>query len=150
MQATRRTPTSTFLLSVRMNWFLLLLVAFMAFMVVRQVIMMRPGIPLEDAKAALKAGTAVLVDLREPLEWHSGVAKTAALMPLSDLRGERTQWRAFLEKNKGKKFLLYCASGTRSGMAASTLKKEGFDAVNAGSLRDWDKAGWPICSPKHR
>lgn len=133
-----------------MNWFLLLILAFMAFMVVRQLIMMRPGIPLEDAKAALKAGTAVLVDLREPMEWHGGVAKTASLMPFSDLRGERTQWRAFLEKNKGKKLLLYCASGTRSGMAASSLKKDGFDAVNAGSLRDWDKAGWPICSPKHR
>lgn len=133
-----------------MNWFLLLVLAFMAFMVVRQLIMMRPGIPLDDAKAALQTGTAVLVDLREPMEWHSGVAKTASLLPLSDLRGERTQWRAFLEKNKGRKLLLYCASGTRSGMAAATLKKEGFDAVNAGSLRDWDKAGWPICSPKHR
>lgn len=133
-----------------MNWFLLLILAFMAFMVVRQLILMRPGIPLDDAKAALAAGTAVLVDLREPLEWPSGVAKTASLLPLSDLRGERTQWRAFLEKNQGKKLLLYCASGTRSGMAASTLKKEGFDAVNAGSLRDWDKAGWPICSPKQR
>jgi len=133
-----------------MNWFLLLILAFMTFMVVRQVISMRPGMPLADAQAALQAGTAVLVDVREPMEWHSGVAKTASLMPFSDLRGERTQWRAFLEKNKGKKLLLYCASGTRSSMAASSLKKDGFDAVNAGSLRDWDKAGWPICSPKHR
>jgi len=133
-----------------MNWFLLLLLAFMAFMVVRQVFLMRPGIPLDEAKAALQAGTAVLVDIREPMEWHSGVAKTAALLPFSDLRGDRTQWHPFLEQNKGKKILVYCASGTRSGMAASSLKRDGFNAVNAGSLRDWDKAGWPICSPKHR
>jgi len=133
-----------------MNWFLLLLVAFVLFMVGRQLIVARPGMPLEDAKAALNAGTAVLVDIREPLEWPSGVAKSAALMPFSDLRADGPQWRAFLEKNRSRKLLLYCASGTRSGMAAGLLKKRGFDAVNAGSLRDWDKAGWPICSPKHR
>ncbi|MBI2511830.1 MAG: rhodanese-like domain-containing protein [Opitutae bacterium] len=133
-----------------MNWFLLLIVAFVLFMTVRQLIAARPGIPLDDAKAALKTGTAILVDVREPLEWTGGVAKTASLMPFSDLRGERTQWRAFLEKNRARKILVYCASGTRSGMVASRLRKEGFDAVNAGSLRDWDRAGWPICSPKSR
>lgn len=133
-----------------MNWFLLFLVAFVLFMVVRQLIVARPGMPLEDAKAALNAGTAILVDVREPLEWPSGVAKTAALMPFSDLRADGPQWRAFLEKNRSRKILVYCASGTRSGMVASRLRKAGFDAVNAGSLRDWDKAGWPICSPKHR
>lgn len=133
-----------------MNWFLLLIVAFVLFMAVRQLIASRPGIPLDDAKAALHAGTAVLVDVREPLEWPSGVAKTAALMPFSDLRADGPQWRAFLEKNRSRKILVYCASGTRSGMVASRLRKAGFDAVNAGSLRDWDKTGWPICSPKHR
>lgn len=133
-----------------MNWFLLLLVAFVLFMVVRQIIVARPGLPLEEAKAALDAGTAVLVDVREPLEWPSGVAKTAALLPFSDLRADGAQWRAFLEQNRSRKLLLYCASGTRSGMAASQLRKAGFDAMNAGSLRDWDKAGWPICSPKQR
>lgn len=133
-----------------MNWFLLLLVAFVLFMAVRQLIASRPGMPLEDAKAALKAGTAILVDVREPMEWHGGVAKTASLMPFSDLRADGPQWRSFLEKNRSRKILVYCASGTRSGMVASRLRKAGFDAVNAGSLRDWDKAGWPICSPKTR
>lgn len=133
-----------------MNWFLLLLGAFVLFMAVRQLIAARPGISLDDAKAALKTGTAILVDVREPLEWPSGVAKTAALMPFSDLRAGGPQWRAFLEKNRARKILVYCASGTRSGLVASRLRKEGFDAVNAGSLRDWDRAGWPICSPKHR
>ena len=133
-----------------MNWFFLIVTVFVCVIFTLQLLRSRPGIPLDEAKAALKAGTAVLVDVREPMEWHSGVAKTAALMPLSDLRGDRTQWRAFLEKHKGKKLLLYCASGTRSGMTAASLKREGFDAVNAGSLSHWDKAGWPICSPKHR
>ena len=92
----------------------------------------------------------MLVDVREPTEWTSGVAQQSALMPFSDLRGDRAQWRPFLEKQKGKRLLLYCASGTRSGMAAKKLRAEGFNAVSAGSLRDWDRAGWPICSPKQR
>lgn len=134
-----------------MNWFLLALVAGMVALALYQLILARPGIPLEDAKAALQAGTAVLVDIREPAEWPAaGVAKQAALLPYSDLRGARAQWQPFLEKHRGQKLLLYCASGARSGLAARELRREGLDAVNAGSLRDWDKAGWPICQPKNR
>lgn len=134
-----------------MNTFLLLLVGAMIAMALYQLYLARPGIPLDDAKAALRAGTAVLIDIREPAEWPAtGVAKQCALLPFSDLRGGRTQWRPFLEKNKGKRLLLYCASGSRSGLASRQLRREGLDAVNAGSLRDWDRAGWPICSTKNR
>ncbi len=130
------------------NLLLLIPAGIAAAFVVRMLLLARPGIPLDEAKAALKSGSAVLVDIREPAEWADGVAKQAALLPFSDLRGPRAQWRAFLEKNKGKKLLLYCHSGSRSGMAASQLRGEGFDAVNAGTLRGWDRAGWPICVPK--
>lgn len=133
-----------------MNWFFLLSLVAMTGLVLLQLYAARPGLPLDDAKAAVKAGTAVLVDVRESGEWTSGVAKHAALLPFSDLRGARAQWRPFLEKNQGKRVLLYCASGTRSAMAAKKLRGEGLDALNAGSLRDWDKAGWPICQPKNR
>jgi rhodanese-related sulfurtransferase len=33
-------------------------------------------------------------------------------------------------------------------MAAAQLRKQGYTAVNAGSLRDWDRAGWPVCKPR--
>lgn len=132
-----------------MNLFLLLLAAAMVALAVHQLVLARPGMPLADAKAALAAGTAVLVDVREPGEWSAtGVAKQAALLPFSDLRGDRARWRPFLEEHRGRRLLLYCASGARSGLAARTLRGEGFDAVNTGSLRDWDKADWPICRPK--
>ncbi len=122
----------------------------MAFMVVRQLIMMRPGIPLVDAQAALKAGTAVLVDLREPMEWHRGVAKAAALMPFSDLRGDHRFWRAFLGKHRGHRLFLYCRSGFRSSMAAAQLRSEGLTARNARSLAARGRAGIPICRPSDR
>lgn len=131
-----------------MNQFLLLLAAGMVALALYQLYLARPGIPLDDAKAALQAGSAVLIDLREPAEWASGVAKGAALLPGSDLRGGRGQWGPFLETNRDRRLLLYCASGARSVLAAKKLRAEGFDAVNAGSLRDWDRAGWPVCSPR--
>jgi len=127
-------------------WGLLALAA--GFAVVRVFFLGRPGLDLAAAKTAVQSGAALLVDIREPGEWSRGVARQAALLPFSDLRGPRTQWRAFLERNPGKKILLYCQSGTRSGLAAAQLRAEGFDCVNAGSLRDWDRAGWPVCIPK--
>lgn len=131
-----------------MNLLYLLLAAVAAAFIIRLLIRARPGIDLVTAQAAVKSGSALLVDVREPPEWRGGVARQAALLPLSDLRGSRAQWRAFLEKHPGKKLLLYCQSGARSGMAAAQLRSEGLDAVNTGSLRDWDRAGWPICTPK--
>ncbi len=133
-----------------MNTLLLLLAAGFVLLFVWQLVLARPGLPLDEAKAALQAGTAVLVDIREPAEWTSGVARQSALLPYSDLRGDKAQWLPFLEKHRGQKLLLYCASGTRSGLAARQLRRDGFNAVNAGSLRDWDKAGWPVCSPPQR
>ena len=131
-----------------MNLLYLVLAAGAAAFLLRMLFLARPGINLATAKAAIESGTAVLVDIREPSEWKGGVARNAALLPFSDLRGSRARWRIFLEKNPGKKLLLYCHSGSRSGLATAQLRAEGLDAVNAGSLRDWDRAGWPICTPK--
>jgi rhodanese-related sulfurtransferase len=106
----------------------------------------RPEIKPDALRAALKSGAGVLVDVREPSEWHaSGTAKDAVLLPLSDLRGARRQWNTFLEKNRGKRLFLYCQSGSRSAMAATHLRREGLDARNAGSLAALDRAGWPLC-----
>jgi rhodanese-related sulfurtransferase len=52
-----------------------------------------------------------------------------------------------LEANKDKELILYCASGARSGVAASILRKEGFNAVNAGGLANWSRAGLPVRKP---
>jgi rhodanese-related sulfurtransferase len=124
--------------------FLLLAVAFVAWTLWRA----RPEIKPEELHAALKAGTALLVDVREPAEWAGGTARGAALLSLSDLRGDRQHWRPFLEQNRDKRLLLYCQSGARSALAASTLRREGRDVRNAGSLAALDRAGWPVCRPR--
>ena len=94
----------------------------------------------------IQAGDAVLIDVREPDEWKSGVAAPAQLLPLSDLQGERRQWAPVLAANKDKELILYCASGIRSGQAAIRLRKDGFKTANLGAFSRWRQAGLPTRS----
>lgn len=110
-----------------------------------------PRIAPSDAFDAIRAGRALLVDVREPGEWQAGVAAEAVLLPLSDLTGGRKHWKAFLETVQARQVLLYCASGGRSALAARMLAGEGFLAANAGGLREWVAMGWPVVEPSdHR
>lgn len=104
----------------------------------------RSRVPLAEAHAALKAGTAVLIDVREPAEWTGGMAGEAHGLPLSDLSGDRTAWKPFLETHAKRRLFLYCQSGARSSLAARRLQREGFDAVNVGAFSTWRRSGWPV------
>lgn len=107
------------------------------------------GAQVEPGAAAekVRAGEAILVDVREPSEWNSGVAAPAYLLPLSDLNGNRTKWAHVLAEAKDKSIYLYCRSGNRSGQAAAQLAKEGFTVANAGGFKAWKAAGLPTRSP---
>jgi rhodanese-related sulfurtransferase len=117
------------------------------FIIARMFFKSRPTMSPKEASAAVEIGTAVLVDVREPAEWNTGVARAAVLLPLSDLRGQRERWTPFLNKNRGKRILLYCQSGTRSGIAASILITEGFDTDNIGTFSSWQESGLPVRTP---
>jgi rhodanese-related sulfurtransferase len=113
------------------------------------------ALTIAPAEAAQRVadGKAVLIDVREPKEWtETGVAAPAALLPLSDLNGDRKQWKEFLEKNRDKELILYCRTGSRSGRAAKLLAEEGYRTLNAGGFQDWQTAGLPTrkvdASPK--
>ncbi len=103
-----------------------------------------PRLDPSGCAARVRSGKALLVDVREPAEWATGVAQSARLLPLSDLTGARTQWKNFLTEAVGREVLLYCASGGRSGIATSILVAEGVRAANTGGLSDWLDAGWPV------
>ena len=110
-----------------------------------------PRVTPAEGAARVRAGTAVLIDVREPAEWAAGVARGAALLPLTDLTGARRQWRTWLAAQTGRELLLYCKSGGRSAIAARILSAEGFRAADAGSLGEWAAVGWPIApAPKTR
>lgn len=129
-----------------MKTLVIVLLLVVLFVVVKRVLA-GPSVSSAEAAARVAAGTAVLIDVREPDEWAGGVAGPAALCSFGDLRGSRAQWKAVLEANKDKELILYCASGARSGMAAGMLRKEGYNAVNAGGFGGWRSAGLPVRQP---
>lgn len=129
-----------------MKTLVILLVLITLFIVVKRV-MAGPSVSPEEAAQRVAAGTAVLIDVREPAEWSGGVAQPAVLCSLGDLRGDRVQWKKVLEANKDKELILYCASGRRSGVAASILRQEGYNVVNAGGFSSWRGAGLPVRQP---
>lgn len=108
----------------------------------------RPRLSVTAASTAAQRGDAVIIDVREPAAWRSGVAAPAALLPASDLRGAREKWRPFLEQHRDQRLLVYCFSGTRSGLVAAQLRREGFNAVNLGSFHRWVAAGLPVRQPE--
>ncbi|MDO8542123.1 MAG: rhodanese-like domain-containing protein [Opitutaceae bacterium] len=106
-----------------------------------------PRVMPADAAGRVRAGQAILIDVRETGEWRSGVAESAVLLPLTDLMGARARWKPFLASADKRELLMYCAAGGRSAIAAKILVSEGFKAADAGSIRDWKTAGWPVVPP---
>ncbi len=100
-----------------------------------------------ECAARVRAGEALLIDVREPGEWTGGVAQHAALLSLGELRGPRTRWAPFLARAGRRELLLYCAVGGRAGLAAKLLAAEGYQVANTGGLADWRAAGWPVVPP---
>ena len=82
---------------------------------------------------ALVASGAKLVDVRTSGEFATGHIPGAVNVPLQELRA-----RSSTLGEKSQPVILYCASGTRSAMARSMLKGQGFTQVfNLGSMRRW-------------
>ena len=126
------------------NLIFLLVAGLIAFVMLRPLLFGGPRITALQAAAEIEASRAVLIDVRSPDEWRSGVAGPAALLPLGDLQGQRRQWAPFLAEHKDKTLILYCASGMRSGVAAGLLKKEGYRVANLGAFTRWGQAGLPV------
>ena len=81
--------------------------------------------PIDQVKAAVSAGTAIIVDVREQAEWDSGHLKVATLLPLSVLNKEGTEIPASLPKDKP--IYLHCKAGGRCLKAGEILKAKGYD-----------------------
>lgn len=129
-----------------MKTFLLLAVVIVVVLLAKRLLAGSSISPVE-AEKLVAAGEAVLIDVRGPSECAAGVAVPALLLPLDDLRGERRLWKPALENCRGKKIILYCASGVRSGVAAGILRREGWQTLNAGGYRAWEAAGLPVRKP---
>jgi rhodanese-related sulfurtransferase len=96
----------------------------------------------------LKAGEEVVfVDVRESIETLGGVIPGARLIPLDQVPG-----RAKDLSGEGKPILLYCASGSRSRVAAPQLAGLGLADVASirGGIRSWAQAGGDITLPPRK
>ena len=93
---------------------------------------------MTDVIGRLGAG-AVLLDVREDVEWEAGRAASAHHIPLGEL-GQRQ-----LELDAGTPVLVICRSGSRSARAAKALRGAGYEAYNvAGGMKAWAEAGQKI------
>lgn len=106
-----------------------------------------PRVKPADCAARIRAGRALLVDVREHKEWQAGTAELAALLPLSDLCGAERSWKPFLATIGSREVVLFCGAGVRSGFAARVLRRRGIQAVNGGAFSEWQAFGWPIVRP---
>lgn len=105
-------------------------------------------ISVQEAKAKLDDGSAVLVDVREPGEYAKVHADGARLIPVNTVVNEVQQIRDYAN---GKEVLFICKSSTRSALAAEFALAGGLSGlelsnVEGGTLA-WVEAGLPIVGP---
>jgi rhodanese-related sulfurtransferase len=80
----------------------------------------------------------VFVDVRTPQEYARGHVAGAKLIPHTQLA---SRWSE-LKRERGKRLLIYCRSGSRSRIATRVLRSKGFERVeNAGGIGGLRRAG---------
>lgn len=101
--------------------------------------------------AAARVDGAVVVDVREPDEYHSGHVPGAHHIPLGELAARVGELAVHVGEHGRARVHVICASGRRSLLGARWLISQGFDAVSvAGGTAAWAEAGWPIETGPHR
>ena len=101
-----------------------------------------PGqITVTDAHDRLRAGGAVLLDVREADEYAAGHSPDAVWQPLAAVAAAAD----LPAQAQGLVVLAICRSGNRSGRAAEFLAARGVEVLNvSGGMRAWAAAGLPV------
>ena len=104
------------------------------------------GISPQDAAAEITAGRAVVLDVREPVEWEQHI-EGAVQIPrgLLEFAADPASPRHKPELDPSARVITYCRSGGRGALAAQTLKTLGFQNVANldGGFAAWKEAGLP-------
>ena len=100
----------------------------------------------KEASDEVTAGTAVLVDIREPVEWEQYI-DGAVQVPrgLLEFVADPQSPKHNNALDPTGRVIVYCRSGTRGALAALTLKTLGYEhAANLdGGFTAWKEAGLP-------
>ncbi len=94
----------------------------------------------EEVKELLDAGKILLIDVREPVEYHTERIPGALLYPLSTFDASQ------LPPDESRQVIFHCAAGGRSLTAArQRMAATGQPAAHmAGGISQWKAAGLPV------
>ncbi len=103
------------------------------------------AVSLDAARAALEAGQAIVIDIREPMEHATGVAAGARLLPMRQL-GARL---AEIPTDPAQPVLLICNTQNRSRATLAALRERGYAHVRyvEGGMSEWARRRWPMVAP---
>jgi glyoxylase-like metal-dependent hydrolase (beta-lactamase superfamily II)/rhodanese-related sulfurtransferase len=95
----------------------------------------------QQLAARLENGGIRIIDVRTPAEWKDGHIRQAEHFPLTEIMEGR-----FPKAGKDDEIVLQCGSGYRSNIAASILRRAGFNKIKslAGGAFAWSNAGLPL------
>ena len=100
-------------------------------------------VSLDEARSLVGNSSVMVLDIREPDEYATGVAKGMKLIPMSTLESRIN------ELPKISRVLLICNTQNRSSAVAKELRSRGFSNVEyvRGGMSEWAKRGWTMESP---
>lgn len=103
------------------------------------------SVTLDVARAEFEAGRAILIDIREPNEHATGVAKGAQLLPMRQLNTRLAE----IPTAPDKPVLLICNTQNRSSSTLAALRERGYAHVRfvQGGMSEWNRRGWPVVKP---
>ncbi len=100
----------------------------------------------QAAAEELDRGSAVLLDVREPVEWEQYIAGSIQVpRGLLEFQADPASPRHNAALDPGKRVIVFCRSGVRATLAGATLKNLGYtDVANlTGGFTAWRDAGMP-------
>ena len=103
---------------------------------------MIPTIAAEDAARALQAGDTISLDVRSVSEYTSGHIEGASNI---DFYGHHFE-EELKKLDLGKKYIVNCLSGGRSGKTVELMQKLGFKNVQnlSGGITAWRNKNLPV------
>ncbi|UCE89876.1 MAG: rhodanese-like domain-containing protein [Pseudomonadota bacterium] len=95
-----------------------------------------------EATQLINREDAVVLDVREDNEYHTGHILNSVHIPLGRVKSRLGE----LEQYRNKPVIVGCRSGSRSGHVCSVLKKSGFESVYnlGGGIMAWQNANLPV------
>jgi rhodanese-related sulfurtransferase len=110
-----------------------------------------PRVTPAQARDMIAKGNTLVLDVRDaPEVERSGKVAGAVHVPRGMLEFRADPESPYHDKNfaRDKTVIVYCASGGRSALSASTLKDMGYAQVyNLGAFKDWAESGGAVDHP---